>query len=122
MLRLPVAAASAPCVSSPLVTNGPTVSVPVPDRLFRLLFIVALLVSQFSLLHHQLDIEHHANGKACTICLASPGLDHALGGTFLPPLDQAAFEVPAILRPSFCGSRIPVRLVARSPPLSLLHA
>jgi hypothetical protein len=71
-----------------------------PDRLCRLLFIVALLICQFSLVLHQTDIEHHADGKECTICLASHGLDHALGTGFVTP----------------------VRLVARSPPVFALHA
>jgi hypothetical protein len=90
-----------------------------PDRLFRLLFIVALLVSQFSLLEHQMDIEHHADGKECSICLASPGLDHALSASILPSPVQGAIEAPPVVTKHSVASRTPVRLVARSPPVSL---
>jgi hypothetical protein len=90
--------------------------------MFRLLFVVALLASQFSLLEHQLDIEHHANGKPCSICLASPGLDHALAATTLPPPVHANPEVPLVPSKNVAASRTPARQVARSPPVSPLHA
>jgi hypothetical protein len=99
-----------------------TVAVHLPDRSFRLLFIVVLLVSQFSLLEHQLDIQHHANGKVCTICLASPGLDHALSDIFLPPPLRAVVEAPVVFTEYRTGSLAPVRQVARAPPVSSLHA
>jgi hypothetical protein len=118
MLRLPVADVAYPCVSSSLVTKRFTEFASRPD-LFRLLFIVALLVSQFSLLKHQLDFQHHADGKECTICLASPGLEHALSATVLPPPGQAVFEAPFVATENCVASRTPVRLVARAPPVSL---
>jgi len=93
-----------------------------PDRLCRLLFIVALVICQFSLVLHQLDIEHHADGKPCSICLASQGLDHALAAGFVPPTVEATVESPGALPANFPLSRTPVRLVARSPPVSALHA
>jgi hypothetical protein len=93
-----------------------------PDKLCRLLFIVALVICQFSLVLHQLDVEHHADGKQCTICLASQGLDHALATGFLPPIVQATSESPGVLPTSLPVSRTPVRLVARSPPVPALHA
>jgi hypothetical protein len=93
-----------------------------PDRLCRLLFIVALVICQFGLVLHQLDIEHHADGKQCTICLASQGLDHALGTGFVLPTIEATVESPGALPADVPVSRTPVRLVARSPPVSALHA
>ncbi len=93
-----------------------------PDRIYRYLFIVALVVCQFSLVLHQLDVEHHADSKECTICLASQGLDHALASVCLPPADEATIEPPGILPAKFTVSRAPVRQVARSPPVSTLHA
>jgi hypothetical protein len=48
------------------------------DRLYRLLFVLALVICPFILFLHQLDIEHHADPKECRICLASQGHDHAL--------------------------------------------
>jgi hypothetical protein len=104
------------------VTRRRTITASRPERLFRLLFVVALLASQFSLLHHQLDIQHHANGKECSICLASPGLGHALATSFLPPPVQVAAETPFLVPQVCAGSNTPVRLVARSPPASPLHA
>ena len=92
------------------------------DRLYRLLFILALVVCQFSLVLHQLDIEHHADARECTICLASHGLDNALSFGYLPATDEATIEPPGILPASFIISRTPVRQVARSPPISALHA
>jgi len=93
-----------------------------PDRLSWLLFIVALVISRFSLVLHQLDIEHHANGKECSICLAFHGLDHALGAGFTPPAVQATSESPGVSPASFPVSRTPVRLIARYPPVIALHA
>jgi hypothetical protein len=81
-----------------------------------------LLVCQFSLVLHQLDVEHHADAQECKICLASQGLDHALATGFLPPINEAAAEPPGILPASFSVSRTPLRQVARSPPVSALHA
>ncbi|MGB5425921.1 MAG: hypothetical protein WBN95_03960 [Gammaproteobacteria bacterium] len=91
------------------------------DKLYRLLFVLALFTCQFSLVLHQQDIEHHAT-KECTICLASQGLDHAFGSGSLPAIDEAIIEPPAILPASFIVSCAPMRQVARSPPLSALHA
>jgi hypothetical protein len=93
-----------------------------PGSLCRLLFIVALVVCQFSLVMHQLDVEHHADGKPCTICLASQGLDHALTSAFQPPTVQAGVESPGPLPASLPVTRTPVRLVARSPPVVALPA
>jgi hypothetical protein len=93
-----------------------------PDRLCRLSFVLVLVICQFSLVLHQLDIEHHANTKECTICLASQGLDHALAFGSLPAIDEATIEPPGILPVIFTISRTPVRQVARSPPVSALHA
>jgi hypothetical protein len=93
-----------------------------PGRPCRYLFIVALLVCQFSLVLHQLDVEHHADAKECTICLASQGFDHALASVYLPPTDEATVEPPGTLPAIFTVSRAPVRQVARSPPVSTLHA
>jgi hypothetical protein len=93
-----------------------------PDRLCRLLFVLVLVICQFSLVLHQLDIEHHADAKECTICLASQGLDQALAFVCLPPNDAATIESPGILPATFTVSRAPVRQVARSPPISTLHA
>jgi hypothetical protein len=93
-----------------------------PDSLCRLLFIVALVICQFSLVLHQVDIEHHDNGKQCTICLAAQGLDHALATVFVPPTVQVTVESPGTLPAGLPVSRTPVRLVARSPPVPALHA
>jgi hypothetical protein len=109
-------------VSSPFVINRPTVPGHVPYRRYRLLFVLVLVICQFSLVLHQMDIEHHANTKECTICLASHGLDHALASGSLPATDEATIEPPGIMPASFIVSRTPVRQVARSPPVSALHA
>ena len=93
-----------------------------PDRFYRLLFIVTLLVCQFSLVMHQADVEHHADGKECTICLASPGLDHALASGFLSPSVDVTGDSPAATPAIPPVSRTPVRLVARSPPTFPLQA
>ena len=109
-------------VSSPFVINRPTVPGHMSDRLYRLLFVLTLVICQFILVLHQLDIEHHADARECTICLASEGLDHALASISLLATDEATTEPPGILPASFIVSRTPVRQVARSPPVSALHA
>jgi hypothetical protein len=68
--------------------------------LYRLLFILALFTCQFSLVLHQQEIEHHANTA----------------------IDEATIAPPAILPASFIVSCDPMRQVARSPPVSALHA
>jgi hypothetical protein len=90
--------------------------------LYRLLFILALFTCQFSLVLHQQEIEHHANTKQCPICLASQGLKHAFASGSLPAIDEATIAPPAILPASFIVSCDPMRQVARSPPVSALHA
>jgi hypothetical protein len=120
--RKTVAVAAALRVSSPVVINRLTAYRYTPDMLRRLLFIVALVICQFGLVLHQTDIERHADGKQCSICLACQGLDHALATTFQPPVVQATVESPGTLPASFPVFRTLVRLVARSPPVSALHA
>jgi hypothetical protein len=120
--RKTVAVAAGLRVSSPVVINRLTAYRYTPDRLCRLLFVLALVICQFGLVLHQMDIEHHANGKECTICLASQGLDHALATDFLPPTVQAGVESPRPLPASLPVTRTPVRMVARSPPVFALHA
>ena len=102
--------------------NRLTAPAQLPVRLCRLIFIVVLLVCQFSLVLHQLDVEHHADAQECKICLASQSLDHALATGFLSPIDEAATEPPGIRPAGFSASRTPLREVARSPPVSALHA
>jgi len=93
-----------------------------PDKVVKLLFVVLLVVGQFSLVQHQLDIERHADGSQCSVCLAGHGLDHVLSGDFVAPAIVAVDELPVTLPASLPVSRTPVRLVARSPPLLALHA
>jgi len=90
--------------------------------MYRLLLVLLLVISQYFLVLHQLDVEHHANAKQCSICLASHALDHGLvsGAPVLGAL--AGVEPPAIKPAVFLLSRNPVRQVARSPPVSALHA
>jgi hypothetical protein len=94
----------------------------VPDRLSSLLFIVALVICQFSLVLHQLDYDQHAGDHTCTICVASQFLDHALNTEFLHPTVEAVVESPGFLPVYFPLSRAPARLVARSPPATPLQA
>ena len=94
----------------------------VPDRIYKPLLVVMLVISQFSLVLHQLDLDRHADGKECTICLAAPGLDHALASGFAPPIVPVAVDSPGALPARFPLSRTPVRRVARSPPAHALHA
>jgi hypothetical protein len=117
-----VAVTTAVRVLSPAVINRLTAPGNVPDRFKGLLFVVVLLVCQFSLVLHQLDVEHHTAAQECKICLASQSLDHALATGFLSPLDEAATEPPGIRPASFNSSRTTLREVARSPPVSALHA
>jgi hypothetical protein len=92
------------------------------SNLYKLLLVVLLVISQFFLLLHQLDVEHHADAKDCTICLALHALDHGLAAGSLALTVEAAAEPPCILpvvTPEFCSL---LRQVARSPPVSALHA
>jgi hypothetical protein len=93
-----------------------------PDRIYRLLFVVLLLLGQFGLVLHKMDFAHHADGKECSICLAAHNLDQLLPAGFTPPVIEAAAESPLALTASFTVTRTLVRLVARSPPVSTLHA
>jgi hypothetical protein len=90
------------------------------DRIYRLLFAVLLVIGQFALVLHQLDIERHTDGKECSICLAAHNLNQLLPAGFTPPVVAAVAESPGALPASFPVSRTPARLVARSPPVPAL--
>jgi len=104
------------------VTNRLPASRQSPDNSYKLLLVVLLVVSQLCSVLHQLDLEHHVAAKECTICLASHALDHGLVPGSLPLTAEAAVEPPGILPAVFLLSRTLVRQVARSPPVSALHA
>ena len=101
-----------------VVMGRPKIPGRVLDRFVGLVFVAVLVAGQLGLLLHQSDIEHHTGGKECSICLAAHNLDHPLGASFMAPLNTAA-AVPAAAPPTACTvSRTPLRLVARSPPVS----
>lgn len=92
------------------------------DRTFRLLLVVLLVIGQFSLVLHNIDFVHHADGKECSVCLAAHGLDHLLCAGFMPAAVAGSNGARVAWPASFTVSRAPVRLVARSPPIHALHA
>ena len=81
------------------------------DRTFRLLLVVLLVIGQFSLVLHNIDFVHHADGK-----------DHLLCAGFMPAAVAGSNGARVAWPASFTVSRAPVRLVARSPPIHALHA
>lgn len=104
------------------MNNRLTVSGNAPDRIYKLLLVVMLVISQFALALHKVDFAHHAHGKKCAICLAAHALDHPLPAGFTPPVVPNSHVVPVTRPPRFTVRRTPVRLVARSPPIPALHA
>lgn len=122
LYRITVVVAGGVRLFFPFVINHSPAPVHVPDRLYRLLFILALVICQFSLVLHQQDIERHSDNQQCSICLAFQSPDHALSSSFIPPHIGATNENPAVLIVDYPTSRTPIRLVARSPPVPALYA
>jgi hypothetical protein len=87
-----------------------------------LLLVLALVACQFGLVLHQLDLEQHAGGGECKICLACHALDHGLATLPTGMTVEAAVVPPGVLPADHATSRTPVRQVARSPPAFTLHA
>ena len=104
------------------MTNRLTASGYAPDRIYKVLLVVVLVISQFALALHKVDFAHHANGKECAICLAAHALNHLLPAGFTPPVLPGSHVAPVTRPPHFTVRRTPVRLVARSPPIPALHA
>jgi hypothetical protein len=83
---------------------------------------VVLTICQFSLLLHELDIAHHADGEPCPICLATGAANGAPGADHAPSANPPTQEAPGLLTAGLPAARTPARLVARSPPVPTLHA
>jgi len=92
------------------------------ERLCRFLLVLALVICQFGLVLHQLDVEQHAGDGECSVCLASHALGHGLATDPLTTTVDAAVEPPGVQPAEYSATRTPVRQVARSPPSFTLHA
>ena len=57
---------------------------PAKDRFNSTLLAVVLILGQLAFVHHALDMDSHADGKPCKLCLLSAGLDQALAQKHQP--------------------------------------
>jgi hypothetical protein len=85
-------------------------------RLNHWVLAALLVIGQAALLVHQCDIDAHAHGSDCNICLLAHGLNSAVPSQFAPAaikLDHLRISVA----PSSVGARRPtVSYQTRAPP------
>ena len=95
---------------------------PMQARLFSMVLAVALIVGQLFLVLHSHDLDRHANGEACELCMHSAGLDHALTHAH-PYID---IQPPHVLteagQDSIDFRYAVIAFLARAPPQDLLYS
>jgi len=84
------------------------------------LLAVLLLLAQFTLITHQLDINAHKGGELCHICLHATPLDNLAVATIdvIPEVGQQHVE-PALEHFVLISLQLPARH-ARGPPTSFV--
>jgi hypothetical protein len=86
------------------------------QRLYQLLPALLLVLGQTALLVHQADIDAHAHGETCSVCLLAHGVDSAVpaGPAILPRIRASLVRAS---EPQ-SGSQQPTRNIylARAPP------
>jgi hypothetical protein len=90
------------------------------QRLYQLLPALLLVLGQkTALLVHQADIDAHAHGETCNVCLLAHGVDNAVpaGPTILPCI--RASLVPAAEPQSGSQQRTRNIYLARAPPAAI---
>ena len=92
------------------------------SRLFPIVWLALFLLGQGGLLLHKVDLDAHANGDTCELCLVSSSLDHALASSSTPPLGATTLRFPPTrvhvkLSPTYWSA-----FSARAPPVLLFSS
>ena len=89
-------------------------------RLTYWLLAALLVIGQTVLLVHRSDIDAHAHGERCTVCVLVHGLDHAVSSHFEVPF--SGLETPTFVATSATTSNRQANnhYPARAPPSNTL--
>ena len=93
-----------------------------PRRLSQWLLAALLVIAQAALLIHQSDVDAHAHGEHCPVCLLVHGLDNAVPSQFVLRVDK--LDPPVFI---IAGARVSAPQTAsyyrtRAPPLYAPHS
>lgn len=92
------------------------------SRLFPIAWLTLVLLGQGALVLHKTDVDTHANGDTCELCLVSSSLDHALANSGTPPLGGITLHLPLTrvhIKPSPTYRHV---FSARAPPALLFSS
>jgi len=89
-------------------------------RLSQWLPVLLLVLCQTALLIHQSDIDAHAHGENCSVCLLVHGLDNALPTRFVIHIDKPVAPVFVAGQQSGCIPQTRSFYLTRAPP-SITH-
>ncbi|MDX1697701.1 MAG: hypothetical protein R3308_05405 [Thiohalobacterales bacterium] len=95
---------------------------PMQARLFSMVLAVVLIAGQLSLALHSHDLESHANGEACKVCMLYAGLDQALAHAHPHTGIQPTDALTEAGRHSINFQYAVIAFLARAPPQDLLYS
>ena len=87
-----------------------------PRRLSHWLLAALLVIGQAALLIHQSDIDAHAHGEHCPVCLLVHGLDNAVPSQFVLRVDKVDPPLCFAARTHTCVRQTAGYYPARAPP------
>jgi len=87
-----------------------------PRRLSHWLLAALLVIGQAALLIHQSDIDAHAHGEHCPVCLLVHGLDNAVPSQFVLRVDKVDPPLCFAARTHACVRQTAGYYPARAPP------
>ena len=85
-------------------------------RLFSMVLAVVLIAGQLFLALHSHNLESHANGELCEVCILSAGLDQALAHAHPNIGIQPADALTEAARDSYDFQYAVIAFLARAPP------
>jgi hypothetical protein len=91
-------------------------------RLLSMVLSVGLIIGQLFLVQHALDLDSHANGELCEICMLFAGLDQALVHAHQPIGIQSIYQLTEGSLSSLHFQSHAIGFLARAPPQDLLYS
>ena len=87
-----------------------------------MLLSVGLIIGQLFLVLHALELDSHANGEPCEVCMLPASLDQALVHAHQPIGIQSICELTEGSQYSFRFQSPAISFLARAPPQDLLYS